>query len=93
VDLDDIWLRVATDSPAAADRLIDHILGRCEGLARHPRLGPARPEIAPDARLLVMGDYLALYRIDNANVVIVRVVHGSRQLAGLFDFDADSGPD
>lgn len=88
-DLDDIWRRVALDNPAAADRLIDRIVARCQGLADHPQLGPARPEIAPEARALVIGDYLALYRLDGADAEIVRVVHGARQLRDLFDLGAD----
>ena len=90
-DLDDIWLHVALDNPAAADRLIDRIVARCGRLADHPNLGPARPEIAPDAPALVVGDYLALYRAKGADVEIVRVVHGARRLAGLFDGGPDDG--
>ena len=84
-DLDDIWLNIALDNPAAADRMIDRIVARCQVLAEHPRLGPARPEIAHDARALVVGDYLALYRVDGADASIVRVVHGARRLIRLFD--------
>ncbi len=84
-DLDDIWLRIAQDNVSAADRLIDRIVNRCQSLTKHPNLGPARREVAPDARVLVVGDYLALYRIGAAGVQIVRVVHGARQLEGLFD--------
>lgn len=87
-DLEDIWLRIATDSPAAADRLIDRIAGRCASLGDHPELGPRRPEIAADARMLVIDDYLALYRSTRDGVVIVRVVHGARRLEGLFDQSA-----
>jgi toxin ParE1/3/4 len=89
-DLDEIWLHVALDSPAAADRLIDRIATRCQALGAQPRLGPARPEIAPEARVLTIGDYLALYRVLGADVEIVRVVHGARRLAGLFD-DSSAG--
>jgi toxin ParE1/3/4 len=86
-DLDDIWLSVALDSPVAADRLVDRILASCGRLRDHPRLGPARPEIAPEARMLVIGAYLALYRINGEAVEIVRVTHGARQLEGLFQTD------
>jgi len=82
-------MHVALDNPAAADRLIYRIVARCQGLADHPQLGPARPEIAPEARALVIGDYLALYHVDGANAEIVRVVHGARQLRDLFDLGAD----
>ena len=88
-DLDAIWLHVALDSPAAADRLIDRIVARCQGLADHPHLGPGRPEIAPDVRVLVVGDYLALYRVDGFGAVVVRVVHGARRLKDLFDLGPD----
>ena len=76
---------MALDNPAAADRLIDRIVARCQGLADHPHLGPARPEIAPGARALVVGDYLALYRVDGADAEIVRVAHGARELRSLLD--------
>ena len=89
-DLDDIWMHIALDNPAAADRLIDKIGGRNGKLAEHPRLGPARPEIAPNARMLVIGDYLVLYRVNANDVNIVRVIHGARQLAGLFDIGPES---
>jgi toxin ParE1/3/4 len=58
-------------------------------LADHPQLGPARPEIAPDARALVAGDYVGLYSVDGFKAVVVRVVHGARQLKDLFDLGAD----
>jgi toxin ParE1/3/4 len=48
-------------------------------------LGPERPEITPDARMLVEGDYLILYRVRPDGVDIVRIVHGARKLAELFD--------
>jgi len=84
-DLDDIWLHVALDNPGAADGLIDRLVARCSHLADYPQLGPARPDIAPDARMLTVGDYLVLYRVLGADAEIVRVVHGARRLAGLFD--------
>ena len=89
-DLDDIWLNVALDSPRAADRLVDRIVARCQALADHPRLGPARPQIAPDARMLVVGDYLLLYRVSDDDVEVVRVVHGARRLEGLFDSEPEA---
>jgi toxin ParE1/3/4 len=55
-NLDDIWLNVALDNSAAADRLIDRMIDRCQGLAARPHLGPDRPEIAPDSRAIVVGD-------------------------------------
>ena len=86
-DLDDIWLHIALDNPGAADRLIDRIVRRIQDLEDHPRLGPARPEISPEARMLIVGDYLVLYKVEGSDVIIVRVVHGARDLAALFDIE------
>ena len=84
-DLDEIWYRVALDDPEAADRLIDRIVERCGQLASHPEPGPARPDIARDALMLTVGDYLNLYRIQDGGVDIVRVVHRARRLRRLFE--------
>ncbi len=89
-DLDDIWLRAALDNPTAADRLIDRIVARCQDLIAHPHRGTARPEIAPEARMLVVDDYIILYRVNGTDTEIVRIVHGARRLEDLFDTDIDS---
>ncbi|MEJ0052836.1 MAG: type II toxin-antitoxin system RelE/ParE family toxin [Methylovirgula sp.] len=88
-DLDDIWLHIALNNLAAADRLIDEIASRCENLTAHPLLGPARPEIAPNARSLVVGNYVVLYRLAGEGVEVVRIVHGARELQRLFDVTPD----
>lgn len=82
-DLDDIWLNIALDNPAAADRLIDSIQRRTDQLSEFPELGPTRPDIAEAARSLNVGDYLILYRIETGTVEVVRVVHGARDLTTL----------
>ncbi len=83
--LDEIWLHVAQDNLSAADALIDRLVGRCDSLAEHPKLGPSRPEIAAEARMLVVDSYLILYRVTGEGVEIVRVVYGARLFEGLFD--------
>jgi len=45
-DLLDLWAYLAPKDPAAADRIYDGIEESCRLLRDHPRLGPARPEIA-----------------------------------------------
>jgi hypothetical protein len=42
--------------------------------------------------MLVVGDYLVLYRIQSGNVEAVRVVRGARRLEGLFDIGSDHKP-
>jgi toxin ParE1/3/4 len=47
-------------------------------------MGPARDDIRPGQRYLVSGSYLLLYRILGDDIEIVRIVHGRRDLYGLF---------
>ena len=80
-DLLDIWLYIARqNSEAAADRVFDRIEEACRTLARQPELGPARPEIADEARSLIIQRWLALYRLTAYGVQVVRVIDGARDL-------------
>ena len=82
-DLIDIWLYIAHDDIRAADRLLDDIEDKFSLLAGQPRLGPARPDIAPELRYLPVRRYLILYRIVPGGIEIVRVVHGARDVRAL----------
>jgi toxin ParE1/3/4 len=83
-DLLDIWLHIAPhNSEAVADRVYDHIEQTCQLLRQHPRLGPVRPEIAEDARALVIERWLAFYRVVEDGVQVVRIVDGARDLAKI----------
>jgi toxin ParE1/3/4 len=83
-DLLDIWLYIAPrNSAAAADQVYDRIEQTCQLLKHHPQLGPAHPEIAEDARALVIERWLALYRLVEDGVQVVRVVDGVRDLTRI----------
>lgn len=83
-DLIDIWRHIATDDPQAANAVLDDLDAKCQMLADHPLLGPSREDIRPGMRYLVIGSYLALYRVDADAVRIVRILHARRDLEGLF---------
>ena len=83
-DLLSIWRYIAEDNPTAATRLLLSIDEKCALLADNPRLGPARPDIAPDLRYFTVGSYLILYREAPDGVEIVRVLHGARNLSAIF---------
>lgn len=79
-DLLDIWLYVARDSLAAADKLLRR-LETCFGrLLGHPKLGRRRPELRDKIRSLAVGSYVIFYRAMTAAVEIIRVLHGRRDL-------------
>ena len=66
-----------------ADRVYDRIEAFCSVLADHPRFGAARPDIGEGARFLGIERWLALYRLVDDGVQIVRIVDGTRDLTGL----------
>jgi toxin ParE1/3/4 len=86
-DLDDIWLYVARASSSleVANHLIDSITNRFPLLAKYPYLGRSRDQdFGFEARTLVVGEYVIVYYLEGKDVLILRVVHGKRDLEALF---------
>jgi toxin ParE1/3/4 len=83
-DLEDIWCYVATEaSPHAADALIDSITQRFLLLAEHPRAGRPREDLRADLRSFAVASHVILYRIQDEQAIILRIMHGSRDLTAL----------
>jgi len=86
-DLDDIWLYVAHESCSIeiANRLIETIANRFFTLARFPYLGRSRDEdFGAGYRSLAAGEYVIVYYVEGEDTLILRVVHGRRDLEALF---------
>ncbi|MGQ0484881.1 MAG: type II toxin-antitoxin system RelE/ParE family toxin [Hyphomicrobiales bacterium] len=83
-DLIDIWFSIAEDSPVIADRFIDKLLERVDGLADFPDRGVLRKEISAGLRMLIEGNYLILYCVNDNVVDVMRIVHGARHIENLF---------
>jgi len=87
-ELDDIWLYIARESGSIdiATRVLEGITERFWLLAKHPYLGRARDEdLRRGLRSFPAGDYIIVHRIAEADVVLIlHVVHGSRDLVALF---------
>ena len=84
-DLTEIWEYIAQDSPENASRFIRRIRETCtDALAYNPRMGRSRDELAPGLRSFTVQDYVILYRPIDDGVEIARVLHGSRDIEGLF---------
>jgi len=87
-DLDDIWLYVAKQSGSmdVASRQIDSLADRFLFLARFPRAGRVRDlELGKGLRSFPVGEYVIVYCVEGDDVLILRVVHGRRELERLFE--------
>lgn len=84
-DLDDIWYYIAKESgsTAIADRLIDAVARRFLLLAEHSRPGRSRDELRPGLGSFGVARYVIIYRIDGPDVLVLRVLHGSRDIAAI----------
>lgn len=86
VDLIEIWAEIARSSPQAADRVIDRFFALFEELAAMPGIGHFREDIANRTiKFSRVFDYLVAYRHESSPVVIVRIIHGARDLPNQLD--------
>lgn len=92
-DLLAIWVQIALNDEPTANAIYDRIEERCRQLADFPEMAAARPEIAAQARALVIDRWLALYRIVLDGVQIVRIVDGARDLTKLSWAEESNGPE
>ena len=83
-DLREIWAYVAQDDMAAADRLVDRINERCVVYATQPELGTPGDRFAPGLRYLSLGAYVVFYRPETDGILLIRVLHGARNLDEIF---------
>jgi toxin ParE1/3/4 len=86
-DLADYWDFVyanahqyGQDPEQAADNAIDRFFERARNLELFPESGRLREEFGAGIRCLPIRGYLLFYQIRPEEVLIVRVLHGSRDL-------------
>jgi plasmid stabilization system protein ParE len=83
-DLQDIEDFIARDSVLHALTFVDRVVKSTETLLKTPQIGRIVPEFnRPDLRELIFRDYRIVYLMQNDEVFILRVVHGSRDLLAL----------
>jgi len=78
---------IARDNPVAAQGLLDAVLNAAERIGQYPQIGAHRPDLTASARyrfvVLTGYPYLIAYAVDRDPPVIVRVLHGARDLPRL----------
>ncbi len=83
-ELDEVWLYIAGHSSAeTADRFIDRLTGAFLMLGVHPYAGRARDELRGGYRSFPVGEFLIFYRVEGRSVLILRVVHGHRDVDAM----------
>jgi len=82
-DLEEIHDFIFLDSPGAAARVRTALRDAMRRLARNPRLGHLRADLADEPlRFWQVYSYLIVYRAESDPLQIVRVLHASRDVKG-----------
>ncbi|WP_373486885.1 type II toxin-antitoxin system RelE/ParE family toxin [Blastomonas sp.] len=89
-DIDDAYDYVSEHDPAAADRQTDRFEALFAKLAEMPGIGSPRDEFQAGLRSRGVGRYVINYKVIGDDLLIVRVVHGARNHAALFDTTDDA---
>lgn len=83
-DLDEIERAISQDSVQRAGALIRRIFATVERLEAFPASGRVVPDFERhDVRELIVGNYLAIYRLSSDRVIILAVRHGARLLGDI----------
>lgn len=74
-DLLEIYVTIGMENEPAARRQVDRIRAAVRRLHDYPYSASPRPDVAPDARGIAIGHYVALHRVTTDDVQIVRIMH------------------
>ncbi len=83
-DLEEIGDYIAQDNPARARSFVLELRKQCEKIERNPQGYRARPELAEGVRSCAFRHYVILYRIEGADVLIIRMLHAAMDIPARF---------
>ncbi|MFZ5835600.1 MAG: type II toxin-antitoxin system RelE/ParE family toxin [Pseudomonadota bacterium] len=84
-DIEEIGDFIAIDNPGRAVSFAVELRGQCRKIAASPHTYRLRPELRSDIRSCVYGNYIIFFTHDEEAVRVLRVLHGARNIADLFN--------
>jgi toxin ParE1/3/4 len=84
-DLQEIRDYIAKDSPETARRVVLRLRAKARRLAETPGMGRSREEdLRPGLFSFPAGGHVLFYQAQPGGIVLVRVLHGGRDLPAIF---------
>ena len=71
-------------SEPAADKFTTDLASRLKIIADQPRMGRSRDDLGSGVRSTVVGRYVIFYRYSDDEIVVLRIIHGSRDIPRVF---------
>ena len=90
-DLQEIHVYIAKDNPEAARRLLQRLRAKARALSEMPGMGRSQEDLRPGLFSFPVGRYVLFYCPQPGGIVLVRVLHGSRNVPALFDAPEPEG--
>lgn len=83
-DLQDIESFIARDSIVHSITFVNRLIESAETLLKSPHIGRIVPEFnRPDLREVLFRGYRVVYLMQDHGIIVLRVVHGARDLLAL----------
>lgn len=82
-DLQEIADFIGRDNPTRARSFVAEPRARAREVTAHPMAYRVRNEMGTGVRVTGYRGYLLFYRVSDAEVRLLRVMHGARELSGL----------
>ena len=83
IDLQNIKKYIAKNNPKIATQFVMLLKQKCEMLAQSPEIGIYHEEYCGLYKFPV-GKYLIFYRLSKTGIEIIRILHGARDIQGIF---------
>jgi toxin ParE1/3/4 len=84
-DLREIRDHIAKDNPGAARRVVLRLRATARRLAETPGMGRSREEdLRPGLFSFPLGQYVLFYKAQPGGIVLIRALHGARDLPAIF---------
>lgn len=83
-DLIEIALHISSQNISAADKFLEAVNHKFHLIGHHPELGRLRPELRSNVRSLPIMGYVVFYDTGSVDILVVRILHGHRDIESLF---------
>lgn len=85
-DIDQIfdYIAIEKQNPKSAEKLVREIFSKTDQYSRQPEMGELRSDLGAEIRVCRTGSYLIFYRANEEGLLVLRVLHGSRDVEKIF---------
>lgn len=88
-DLEEIADYIAADNPRRALTFVRELRTHCARIADAPLAWARRPQLGAGIRSSLHGRYVIFFCIRSERILVVRILHGARDLPGQFEGTSD----